>query len=73
MHKCTHLQDLVELFLVFHHDNVGIAVLSNVVAGLRTIGGVDSSRHTTVERDEGGWGVGRGEWGVGRSREEKEK
>ena len=34
--------DLVQLFLVIHHDDVGPAVLRHVPHGVRAVGGVDA-------------------------------
>ena len=42
--EAANLQDFLELGLVLHHQDVGLTVGSNVLTGLRRVGGVDSSR-----------------------------
>ncbi len=44
----TYLQNLVQLFLVLHNNDVGLAVQGNVLASLGTVGGIDPSRHASV-------------------------
>ncbi len=41
----SHLQNLCDLGLVLGKDNVGRAVVSNVVAGLWVVGGVDATAY----------------------------
>ena len=43
----SHLQNLVELFLVLHNYDVGLAVTGNKVAGFWPVSGVDTSRETS--------------------------
>lgn len=43
-----YLQDLLQLFVVLHHEDVGLAVLSDVLTRLRGVGGVDPHSETSV-------------------------
>lgn len=38
----SHLQDLLQLLVVLHHDDVGLAVFRYVPAGVCGVGGVDA-------------------------------
>lgn len=46
--RSLHLQNFIQLFLVFYHYDVGLAVIGNKRTGLRTIGGVNTGRHASV-------------------------
>lgn len=48
------LQDLFQLLLCVDHDDVGAAVIGNILAGLRGAGRVDAGDDATV-RDPGGY------------------
>ncbi len=37
-----YLQDLLKLFVIFHHKDVGLAVLCHILARLGRVGGVDA-------------------------------
>lgn len=43
-----YLQDLLQLFVVLHHEDVGLAVLSDVLARLWGVGGVDAHCETSA-------------------------
>ena len=55
------LQDLFQLLLRVDHDDVGTAVIGNILAGLRGAGCVDAGDDATV-RDPGGCVSGRVQW-----------
>jgi hypothetical protein len=42
----TDLQNLVQLLLILHHYDVGLAVQGHEMAGLSIVGGVDASGKT---------------------------
>ena len=44
-----HLQDLDELLVVLHNQNVGLTVLRHVLAGVRGVGGVNTGRQTAAD------------------------
>lgn len=52
------LQDLFQLFLCVDHDDVGTAVIGDILTGLRGAGRVDAGDDATV-RDPGRWVSGR--------------
>ena len=52
------LQDLFQLLLCVDHDDVGAAVIGDILAGLRGAGRVDAGDDATV-RDPGGYVSGR--------------
>ena len=56
MHKnlVPYLQNLVQLFLVLHDKDVGLAVTGNEVTCLWGVGSVDTSRETTSGELRGG-------------------
>ena len=42
-----HSPDLVQLLLILHHEDVTLAVLQDILAGLGSIGGVDACRKSS--------------------------
>ena len=38
--EITNLQELVQLFLIFHYSNVGLTVTSNALTYFRIVGGI---------------------------------
>lgn len=50
---CSHLKDLLQLFLVLHHNDIGLAVLCYVLTGLRRVGGVDAHSKPTATHSRG--------------------
>ena len=45
----THLQDLIQLFLVLYNDDTGLAAVCHIMACLWAVGGVDPSRKGTAK------------------------
>ena len=46
--EITNLQELVQLFLIFHYSNVGLTVTSNVLTYFSTVGTVQTSWNTSI-------------------------
>ncbi len=46
--KLQDLQDFVKLFLVLHDQDVGLTVGSHILTSFSGVGGVNSSRQTSV-------------------------
>ena len=46
--EITYLQELVQLFLIFHYSNVGLTVTSNVLTYFSTVGTVQTSWNTSI-------------------------
>lgn len=50
IYSWTHLEDLLQLLVVLHHDDVGFAVVRHVLAGFWRVGGVDAHSEAPVRR-----------------------
>lgn len=49
----AHLKDLLQLLVVLHHDDVGLAVLCYILTGFWGVGGVDAHSEPTATRGTG--------------------
>lgn len=48
----NYLEDFYQLFVVFNHQNISFTIISNILAGLWRVGGVDSSGQSPVAKQE---------------------
>lgn len=48
----SHLENLLQLLVVLHHDDVGFAIVCHILAGFRRVGGVDTHSKATVRRKQ---------------------
>lgn len=48
VYSWPHLEDLLQLLVVLHHEDVGFAVVGHILAGFRRVGGVDAHSKATV-------------------------
>lgn len=46
----SYLKDLLQLFVVLHHDDIGLGVFCYILARLRRVGGVDAHSKPTVRQ-----------------------
>lgn len=46
----SYLKDLLQLFVVLHHDDIGLGVFCYILTCLRRVGGVDAHSKPTVRQ-----------------------
>ena len=52
--EITYLQELVQLFLIFHYSNVGLTVTSNALTYFRIVGGIYTRWDTSISPERKG-------------------
>lgn len=47
VHSC-YQEDLLKLYIIFHHNDVGTAIFSDLKAEIRRVGSIDSCRQASA-------------------------